>query len=276
MNIVITGGAGFVGANLTRALLDVGHGVTIFDNLSAGRIEYLPSRGERFIAGDCRDTDALMQALPGHDAIVHLAGVPGVNASVWDTAEHNIYATLCVLEAAKALNIRRVIFASSGAVELAQSFYGASKRACEAYLNAYLELDAVALRFTNVYGPYSDHKESVVHRFIRASLAGQPLTVHGDGKQGRDFVYVGDVCDVIIREIETRYCGVYGVGSQKTKTVLQLAQMIGGKIIYEDKPCGERLTPPAIDLPPQWRAETSLWKGLEYTKNYYLEVMNNG
>jgi len=167
----------------------------------------------RHVKGDIRDVKAVEQVIQGADYIVHLAANTGVEPSMNDPQydmESNVVGTFNILEAARHLpNPHAIVFASSnaplGAAELPAneksplrplSPYGASKAAGEAYMSAYAEsfdLRTAALRFGNVYGPGSLHKGSVVAKFIRRAVAGQPLEIYGDGTQSRDFIYIDDL-----------------------------------------------------------------------------------
>lgn len=234
MNWLVTGGCGFVGANLVKAILeDSDDRVRVVDDLSVGREENLgdaapvsrpslhaliewPGRLE-LVVGDVRDAELAGAAAQGVDAIVHLAGNTGVQPSIRDPRGDcvaNVIGTLNYLEAARLNDVKRFVFASSGGTVIGdvvppiheemvahpKSPYGASKSACEGYCSAYAGtygIGTVALRFSNVYGPGSTHKGSVVAAFIRNALAGKPWTINGDGDQTRDFLYVKDLVEGI-------------------------------------------------------------------------------
>jgi UDP-glucose 4-epimerase len=214
---LVTGGAGFIGSHVTEALLAEGFDVTVLDDLSSGRREQIPAAA-RFVHADIRSAEAAACIRDGRfDAVCHLAAQMDVRRSVADPgfdADVNIRGTLNLLEAVRATGrATRVLFASTGgavygdfvappAVETSgkdpESPYGVAKFAVELYLAYYARvhgLDHVALRFANVYGPRQDpHGEAgVVAIFCQRLLAGEPLTVFGDGGQTRDYVYVGDV-----------------------------------------------------------------------------------
>ena len=259
--ILVTGGAGFIGANLARMLLNHGYQVTVLDNLSTGRREYLESLHIEFIEGDILDTDLVNRVVPGHDGIVHLAAQTGVPGSLQDPhrdCEVNVIGTLNLLEACRqamdketrrpgdketilplssAPQLPRFIFASSNAplgrqpppatedkAPLPISPYGASKLAGEGYCLAYhgsWGLGTAVLRFANVYGPYSAHKSSVVARFFKDILAQGEITIDGDGEQTRDFIYVGDLCRAILLALESDVSG----------EVFQIATGVGTSIL---------------------------------------------
>ncbi|CAN3984401.1 NAD-dependent epimerase/dehydratase family protein [Kitasatospora purpeofusca] len=222
MRVVVTGGAGFIGANLVRALLarpEVDQ-VRVVDNLSTGQKANLEGTGAVLHEGTILDPELLDEAFAGADAVVHLAALPSVPRSVADPlASHhaNATGTLEVLEAARRAGGLYVAAASSSSVyganrELPKretmrtapmSPYAVSKLATEAYLAAYHHcygLGVLPLRFFNVFGPLQPAGHAyaaVVPAFLDAALAGRPLTVHGDGGQSRDFTFVGTVTQVI-------------------------------------------------------------------------------
>ena len=216
--ILITGGAGFIGANLVRRLGTDGHTLTIYDNLSRGSVDYLPDP-DRLVQGDIRDTESLTQAMHGHDTVIHLAAYGSVVESVSDPAPNfaiNVHGTFSVLEACRAAGIPRLIFASTGGALIGEaeppvneaslpkpiSPYGASKLAGEAYCHAFAKaygIRTIALRFANVYGPYSAHKKGAVTHFIKCLLRGEPIPIFGDGQASRDFLHVDDLCNGIAR-----------------------------------------------------------------------------
>ena len=223
MKVVVTGGAGFIGANLCRALVaDAGvDAVVALDDLSTGRRDNLVGLdGVTLVEGSILDPDALDEVVAGAAAVVHLAARPSVPRSLADPmASHdaNATGTMQVLEAARRHGGPQVIVASSSSVYGANptlpkredmvarpvSPYAASKLAAESSTLAYgysFGLPVLAFRFFNVFGPLqpADHAyAAVVPAFLSAALGGQPLVVHGDGGQTRDFTYVGTVAAVI-------------------------------------------------------------------------------
>ncbi|GAA3323915.1 NAD-dependent epimerase/dehydratase family protein [Paeniglutamicibacter sulfureus] len=229
MKVLITGGAGFIGSNLSRILLDFGTAdeVRVFDDLSTGSLDNLEGIDVQFIKGTLLDFEALSAAAEGMDSIVHLGAIPSVPRSVANPrASHdaNTTGTLNVLEAARARGVDHVVVASSSSVygsnpklpkneddyTRPMSPYAVSKLATESYALAYQSsygLKTLAFRFFNVYGPgqAAGHAyAAVVPKFIDAALAGRPLEVHGDGTQSRDFTYVDTVCEVIRKAITNK------------------------------------------------------------------------
>ncbi|MEE9301536.1 MAG: NAD-dependent epimerase/dehydratase family protein [Alphaproteobacteria bacterium] len=265
-NWLITGGCGFIGARLVNRLLaeDRPPGIRVLDNLSLGRPEDLaaltsfvtpsfddlsgPSRRVELIEGDIRDAEVVACALAGIDVVVHLAAHTGVRPSLADPlgdAAVNVAGTLNLLEGARRRGISRVIFASSGAAlgETEQpiteerlpapaSPYGAAKLTGEAYCSAYAKsygLGTLALRFSNVYGPGSKRKESVVAQFMKRAVQGEPLEIFGSGEQVRDFIYVDDLVEAILlgaaADLDGRF-EIFQIATQVETSVNALAEMI--------------------------------------------------
>lgn len=231
VRVVVTGGAGFIGANLVRRLLDEGHEVVVVDDLSTGRLANLDAVARRIERHEASvlDAAALDAALAGAAAVVHLAARPSVPRSIDDpvaTHRANVDGTLAVLEAARRAgpDAPHLVVASSSSVYGANpalpkhedlvarplSPYAASKLAAEAYALAYAHsyaLDVLVLRFFNVFGPLqpADHAyAAVVPAFVDAALAGRPVTIHGDGTQTRDFTYVDTVTAVLADAVTRR------------------------------------------------------------------------
>ena len=246
MKMLITGGAGFVGANLVRLLLEQGYQVRILDNFSAGRREYLTNLNLELLEGDILDSEAVDRAVTGVAGIVHLGaqtGVPGSLADPRRDCEMNVIGTLNLLEACRHAGVGRFVFASSNAplgrqsppatedkAPLPISPYGASKLAGEGYCLAYhgsWGLGTVVLRFANLYGPFSAHKKSVVAKFFKDILAQGQITIEGDGQQTRDFIYVGDLCQAILLALQSDISGeVFQIATGVETSILDLATRI--------------------------------------------------
>jgi UDP-glucose 4-epimerase len=227
MKVVVTGGAGFIGANLCRRL-GRAPGVTevvALDDLSTGFATNLDGIDARLLVGDFVDPAVLDDVLPGAAAVVHLGARPSVPRSLEDPmASHhaNATGTLQVLEGVRRHQVGRIIVASSSSVygqnpvlpkredltPMPVSPYAVSKLAAESYALAHAEcfgFGALALRFFNVFGPLQPAGHAyaaVVPAFVAAALAGEAVVVHGDGGQTRDFTYVGTVCDVLATAVE--------------------------------------------------------------------------
>jgi UDP-glucose 4-epimerase len=243
-DVLITGGCGFIGSNLAQALAGKGARVRILD-LNPEFPAATP-KGLQLFTGDIRDLDLCRKAARGADAIVHLAAQAGIAQSLDNPIENagiNFGGTLNLLTAAKEEGARRFIFASSGAVlgehappgheEMPAkpiSPYGAGKLSAEAYCGAFsgaFGLSTAALRFSNVYGPGSFHKGSVVALFCKRALKSEPFTIYGDGKQTRDFLYIYDLAEWIGRFLERpEASGVFHLASGKPTTIGALAEMI--------------------------------------------------
>lgn len=229
MKVVVTGGAGFIGANLCRHLAahDQVSEVIAFDDLSNGKKSNLEDVGATLAEGTILDPDALDAAFDRSAAVVHLAALGSVPRSIQDPlASHTVNATgtLQVLEAARRAGNIHTVVASSSSVYGAtadlpkhealptrpMSPYGASKLATEWYALAYqhsMELPVLAFRFFNVFGPLqpADHVyAAVIPRFVAAALSNTPLTVYGDGRQSRDFTFVDTLCTAIVRGVTER------------------------------------------------------------------------
>lgn len=284
--ILITGGCGFIGANLVEYLLQDGrYCIRIMDNLSTGREEYIdqilnsinPTNSENspveLIAGDVRNREQVKKAAQGVDAVVHLAAHTSVVDSLKDPQENfqiNAIGTFNLLEGCRKHGIERFIYASSNAVVGEQvppideqkvpaplSPYGASKLAGEALCSAYyhsFRIKAISLRFANAYGSYSEHKASVVAKFIQRAREGAPLIIYGDGEQTRDFIHAKDICRAI--ELALYYEPrpenqepVFQIATGVETKIIDLAKMIrdlaigsglkASEIIFEDERRGE-------------------------------------
>jgi UDP-glucose 4-epimerase len=210
--VLITGGAGFIGSALVRLLVERGDNVCVYDNLSTGSSELLDGTGAELVRGDVRDAKALERAAQRRDVFFHLAAGTGVLPSIEDPfADFDLNAggTLTALWVARRVGAARFVFSSSNAPLGAGAYpasedkpvaplspYGAGKAAGEAYCSAFhgaYGLEAVAVRFSNAYGPHSAHKGNVIPLFLQRLLAGEDLVVYGDGTQTRDFVFVEDL-----------------------------------------------------------------------------------
>ena len=252
MKVLITGGAGFIGSHLAEYLLAAGNSVRVLDNLSTGKRENLPAHPQlEFMLGDIRDPQLVLEAAGGMDAIVHLAAVASVQASVDDpigTHETNFDGTLHLLEAARKKNIRRFLYASSAAVygdntrlplpedEIPNplSPYAVDKLAGEYYLRFYhakFGIETSAFRFFNIFGPRQDPSSpysGVISIFIERVRHGAPVTVFGDGRQTRDFVYVGDLAALLAQALVLPQTvgQVINVGRGKQCTLIDLLEAL--------------------------------------------------
>lgn len=248
MRILVTGGVGFIGANLVAALVDQPDvSLRVLDKRpSDPQCPSLRDPRVEVRIGDVLNQGVVDEAMVGVDAVVHLAAATGVVDSLLSPRQSfrtNVEGTLNLLEASRAHGVKRFVFASSNAavgahdppldeskVPVPVSPYGAGKAAGEAFSVAYAKafgVGTVALRFSNVYGPYSEHKGSVVATMLRLALKGGPLTIHGDGSQTRDFLFVEDLCQAIWRALEAAEPGsVFQIASGVETPISMLANKI--------------------------------------------------
>ena len=251
MKTLVTGGAGFIGSNLVRQLLEDGHQVTALDNLSSGyRCNLYCSPGVRFIQGDIRDASAVARAVQGAEVVFHLAASVGNKRSIdhpLQDADINVMGTLTVLEAARKAGVAKIVASSSAGIfgELKtipiredhpvepDTPYGSSKlcmeKECLAYAKLY-DMEAVCLRYFNVYGPHQrfDAYGNVIPIFAFQMLRGERLTVFGDGEQTRDFINVRDVVQANIKAALARgVSGAFNTGSGTRITINALVGLIG-------------------------------------------------
>jgi len=305
MKILITGGAGFVGTNLVAKLVrDPRHKIVVLDDESLGKREYLAEfSGVEFVKGDIRDGACLRDVLAGRNAVVHLAADTRVMDSIADPLKNfsvNVAGSVELLQRAREAGVRRIVNASTGGAILGEaappvhenmvasplSPYGASKLAVEGYLSAFngsYGMNAISLRFSNIYGPRSYHKGSVVAAFYKALMAGKALTVFGDGSQRRDFLFVEDLVTSIERAIHSDVSGVFQLGSGRPTSIIELIRtmrdVVGASvevgINYEEFRKGEihstwcdiSRARDALGFDPG----TTLRNGLRRTWNWFLE-----
>ncbi len=223
-SVLVTGGAGFIGSHLVPRLLELGHSVTVLDNLSTGKLENLAGVLDHpkfvFQRGDIRDKTIQHEVFDGIDSVIHLAALIDISASVVDPIQNhevNVDGTFNMLQAAVKHHVNKFVFASSTAVygdaktlPLQEnsalhpiSPYAASKVAGEAYCSAFAScfgLETIVLRFFNIYGPRSENSpySGVITNFLQRIIKGEILIIDGDGEQIRDFIHVSDVVKAVI------------------------------------------------------------------------------
>jgi UDP-glucose 4-epimerase len=254
VRVLVTGGGGFIGSNLVRALLERGDDVRILDNFSTGnRVNLADLAGEiEVVEGELRSYERVHAATRGVEVVFHQGALPSVPRSVQDpltTAAVNTEGALNVLLAARDEGIRRVVSASSSSVygnsnELPRvetqnpdpiSPYGVSKLAAERYCVSFSRvygLETVALRYFNVFGPNQDPTSqyaAVVPRFITAIADGRPVPIYGDGEQKRDFTFVSNVVEanLLAAEAEEVSGTIVNVATGRAASVHELADTIG-------------------------------------------------
>lgn len=256
-NILVTGGAGFIGSHIVDKLMEEGFDVTVIDNLETGRLENIAHHENKkdfhFVRGDIRDFDLVKETMRDIDAVFHEAALASVTRSVKDpilTNEINVGGTLNLLKASSDLGVKRFVFASSaaiygdaesplkkeGIVPNPTSPYGVSKLAAENYVRVFYKaygLETVCLRFFNVYGPRQNvdiHGSygGAISIFLNRILKGLPPIIYGDGKQTRDFVYVEDVVEANILALKKKNARgeVFNIATGKKISVNQVAEAL--------------------------------------------------
>jgi UDP-glucose 4-epimerase len=296
VKVLVTGGAGFIGSNLIRTLLERGDDVRVLDNFSTGnRANLADLAGEiELVEGELRSYERVHAATRGVEVVFHEGALPSVPRSVHDpltTGAVNVEGTLNVLLAARDEGVRRVVFASSSSIygnsgQLPRietqspdpiSPYAVSKLAAERYCVSFSRvypLETVALRYFNVFGPNQDPTSqyaAVVPRFITAIADERPVPVYGDGEQRRDFTYVANVVEanLLAAEAENVSGAVINVATGRGVSVNQLADAIGAMlgVAVEREYQPER----AGDVRDSWADVTRAWELLGYEARITLE-----
>ena len=250
MKALVTGGAGFIGSNVVRLLIERGHDIVVLDNLVSGyRCNLDPFAEVQLIEGDVRDAETVARAMDGADAVFHLAASVGNIRSIENPiqdSEVNVIGTLRILEAARRAGVRKIVFSSSAAIfgELKylpirvdhplepDSPYGVSKLAAEKLCLAYARLydiEAICLRYFNVYGINQryDAYGNVIPIFAHRLLHGLPLIIYGDGEQTRDFVNARDVAQANLMAGETSdLSGAFHIATGTAITINHLADLM--------------------------------------------------
>jgi nucleoside-diphosphate-sugar epimerase len=273
---LVTGGAGFIGSNLVRALLERGDEVRVLDNFSTGNRANLEGLDVEIVEGELRSYERVHNAVRKTDVVYHLGALGSVPRSVQDpltSSAVNVEGTLNVLLAARDEGVRRVVFSSSTSVYGSSrqlpttedtppdpiSPYGVAKLAAERYCvsfsRVYESFESVVLRYFNVFGPRQSplsQYAAVVPLFVTAIDAGKPVQIHGDGEQSRDFTYVGNVIDATIRagEKEGANGEIFNIAAGSPASVNRLADTIGsilGKPVEK-----EHLPSRAGDIRDSW------------------------
>ena len=263
MKVLITGGAGFIGSNLTKRLVEDGHSVVVIDSLLRGnKLEKDTFSKITFIQGDVRDYELVLNASKGCDLIFHLAAVLGVDIvadNPVETMDVEVIGTRNVVNAAEANNIKKIMYASTSgiyghsAIDNAlteevlvdpRTSYAMAKRYNEIYLASHHEekgIDVIALRFFNVYGWNQDNR-MVVPLFFEQALANEPITVFGSGKQTRDFTYIDDTVEACVRLMDLKGCHTVNIANEAEWCIDDLAEQIkwvtnsSSEIVFIDAP----------------------------------------
>ncbi len=302
MNVLVTGGAGFIGSHVADELLAAGHKVVIVDDLNTGHRHNVPAQATFYAADICdAPTMAAIFADEGIEAISHQAARANVRASMEDPipyATTNVLGTLVLLELARKHQCHKFVFASTGGAVYGEGYsadgsklpftestwpqpkdnYGANKLSMEFHLDLYhanYGLKYTILRYPNVYGPRQDSKgeAGVIAIFAGAMLAGEPTKINGDGKQQRDFCYVGDVARANRLALESDVIGIFNVGTGVPTDINTIHQQLTTITNYPREPLhlpaavGEvratYLDSSKIQQALGWQAEVSLSDGLQ-------------
>jgi UDP-glucose 4-epimerase len=301
VKILVTGGAGFIGSNLISRLQEIGgYDVLVLDNEVLGKREFISDLRHEFVHGDIRDKALVRRVMDGVDAVVHLAADTRVIPSIANPGfnmDVNVQGSFNVLEAMRETGVSRLVNASTGGAIMGEveppvheemtphpaSPYGASKLAVEGYCSAFAAsygMSCVSLRFSNVYGPRSYHKGSVIAHFMKQLLNDRPLEVFGDGSQTRDFVHVRDLSDGIVAALQKRASGVLQLGTGRptdVKEVIALLGEVSGErpdVLYREFRAGEvRHTWCKVDLARSaigYDPHITLKEGLRDTWHWFL------
>jgi UDP-glucose 4-epimerase len=292
---LVTGGGGFIGSNLVRALLERGDEVRVLDNFSTGSRGNLRGLDVNVFEGELRSYERVHNAVRGAEVVFHLGALGSVPRSVQDpltSSAVNVEGTLNVLLAARDEAVRRVVFSSSSSVYGSGrdlpvtedtppdplSPYGVAKlaaeRYCVSFARVYESFETVVLRYFNVFGPHqspASQYAAVVPLFITAIGRGEPVTVEGDGEQSRDFTYVANVVDATIRAAEATGASgrIFNVSAGSPATVNQLADTIGRLV---GRPVERRYAPARTgDIRNSWADIGAAREGLGYEPRIDLE-----
>ncbi len=293
-NILVTGGAGFIGSHSVDLLLKDGHQIVVLDNFSSGKKQNLPLDHPRLkvIEGDIRDQSIVMQAAIGVSHCLHLAAQVSVVKSIEDpvnSASQNILGFINILNAAKSNKVKRVVYASSAAaygspVSLPldencqlrpESPYGLEKQINEQYVDLFRTLyglSACGMRYFNVYGPRQDPQSpyaGVIALFADAIQSKQALKINGDGLQTRDFIFVKDVASTNAAALFSDCQGVLNIATGKTVTLLELIEVLEKIVGYQ---CEKQFNPPREgDIKHSAANTRELLAALDIEAKYSLE-----
>ncbi len=293
--VLVTGGGGFIGSNLVRALLDGGDDVRVLDNFSTGNRDNLEGLDVEIVEGELRSYERVHNAVRGVEVVFHLGALGSVPRSVQDpltSSAVNIEGTLNVLLAARDEGVRRVVYSSSSSVYGTRrdlpvteetppdplSPYGVAKLAAERYCvsfsRVYESFESVVLRYFNVFGPrqspFSQYA-AAIPLFVTNIAEGRPVTIDGDGEQSRDFTYVENVVDATLRAAHAPAASgqIVNVSAGAPVTVNQVAETIGAVL---GKPVARTFAPPrAGDIRASWADGSRARELLGYEPQVGLE-----
>ena len=297
MRVLVTGGAGFIGSNLVRALLARGDEVRVLDNFSTGNRANLTGLAHdvELVEGELRSYERVHNAVRGVEVVFHLGALGSVPRSVQDpltSGAVNVEGTLNVLLAARDEGVRRVVFASSSSIYGNQpelplretmapdpiSPYGVAKlaaeRYCVSFTRVYSSFETVVLRYFNVFGPRQDPRSqyaAVVPLFVTAIAAGEPVTIFDDGEQSRDFTYIDNVvaANLLAADAPGASGRIFNVSSGAPASVNQLAEAIGRLL---EKPVERTYLPPRPgDLRNSWADVSEARDALGFEPSVSLE-----
>jgi UDP-glucose 4-epimerase len=321
MKVLITGGLGFIGSNLVEYLLAKKNiqKIIIIDNFSKSSTRYLDTLTKyklftspknyknshnrvQVINCNINNKDFAFKVTKNIDYIVHLAAESGVDVSIskpYESFQTNVLGAYNYIEASRRNNVKRFIFASSGAVfgdtqpplkesnvRAPISPYGSSKLTietfCETYSNVF-DLNTTILRFSNAYGPYSLHKQSIISKFINNILSKKSIIVNGNGNITRDYVHVSDICSAIYKSIKDKNgANIYHVGTGKETSIKQLIKIFKNEcvnydisVIYGSDRVGDMkknyTSITKIKKYLKWSPKISLKKGFSQTFKWFLK-----
>jgi UDP-glucose 4-epimerase len=310
MKYLVTGGAGFIGSNLVKKLLEMGEDVRILDNFATGKREnvlpYINNPHLTVIEGDLRSFHIVRTAVKGVDYILHQGALPSVPRSINDpitTNDVNILGTLNILEAAKEFGVKRVVCASSSSIygnsetlpkvetmpvnpmsPYALTKY-AQERYCQIYYNLY-GLETVALRYFNVFGPNQDptsQYSAVIPKFIKLMSEDKEPVIYGDGTQSRDFTYIDNVvyANILACNAEKAAGEVINIACGESYTLLELVKMINeilGKNIKTrfapERPGDVKHSLANIDKAKElldFKVKMNFIKGIQHSMEYFCK-----
>ncbi len=295
MKYIVTGGAGFIGSNITDTLIAEGHEVVVLDNLSGGRKENINPKAT-FMQADIRNLEEIKPVFVGVDGVFHTAALPRVQYSIEhpvETAEVNITGTQNVLIACKEAGVKRIVYSASssaygdqktmplieGMLPAPKSPYGLQKYVGEHLVRLWAEIfgvESVSLRYFNVYGPRQSDEGAyalVLAKFLKQKREGEKMTITGDGLQTRDFTHVRDVVRANILAMRSENVGkgeVINIGAGNNKSVLEIAKLIGGE--YEFIPA--RFEPKNTLADNKKAKELIGWEPKEVFEEALKELMN--